>query len=73
MQYPGIGNQKLCRERRNVAQDMSSCERTDGTLHEILKFQFDQNLKDIQTAMHDTVLLGKLCSSDVIAQESNIT
>ena len=46
------------------------CERTDGALHECSTFQFDQNLKDMATAMHDTVLLGKLCSGDVIAQES---
>ena len=45
------------------------CEHTDGVLHECSTFQMDQNLKDMATAMGDTVLLGKLCSGDVIAQE----
>ena len=45
------------------------CEHTEGVLHECSTFQLDQNLKDMANAMHDTVLLDKLCSGDVIAQE----
>ncbi len=70
MQHSGIGNQRSYRERSKVAQDMSLCEHTNGTLHECLTFQFDQNLKDIQFERYTN---SKLCSVDVIAQEYNIT
>lgn len=66
--------QELGSSRKSRRSDGSNvtclfCEHTDGVLHECSTFQMDQNLKDMATVMGDTVLLGKLCSGDVIAQE----
>ena len=69
------GTQELGTSRKSRRSDGPKeacifCDHTSGPLHECSTFQFNQNLKDMATAMHDTVLLGKLCSGDVIAQES---
>lgn len=45
------------------------CEKTEGHLHECYTFGFDCNLKQMETVLYDTVVLGKLRNGDVIALE----
>lgn len=45
------------------------CDDPDGNLHECSTWGLDGSLKDMATALHDTVVLSKLCIGDSIANE----
>ena len=45
------------------------CDGTEGNLHEGATWGLDGSLKDMATSLHDTVVLAKQCTGDIIANE----